>query len=102
MRELVESSRNTLFYSSISIWECEIKIAKGRLQVSGDPVGMLKTFGVVELAFSSAHAREIGQLPLNHEDPFDRALLAQARVEDLVLVTTDRQLGRYDVRTEIV
>lgn len=42
-----------------------------------------------------AHVAEIHGLPAIHRDPFDRALIAQATVEDLVLVTTDDEIARY-------
>ena len=48
-----------------------------------------------ELAFTSAHAREAGALPRHHGDPFDRALIAQARTDGLVLVTADPALQAY-------
>jgi PIN domain nuclease of toxin-antitoxin system len=43
------------------------------------------------------HVEEVGGLPLHHRDPFDRMLVAQARVENLTLVTGDRKLAAYDV-----
>ncbi len=44
---------------------------------------------------NSAHAAFVERLPLHHGDPFDRLMLAQAMVENLQLVTFDRQLIRY-------
>jgi len=44
------------------------------------------------------HAEEVGILPLHHPDPFDRMLVAQARVEGLTLVTHDRRLEPYKIR----
>jgi PIN domain nuclease of toxin-antitoxin system len=44
-----------------------------------------------------AHVIETGQLPLLHQDPFDRLLIAQARVEGLMAVSSDRQWRGYDV-----
>ncbi|MDP9406742.1 MAG: type II toxin-antitoxin system VapC family toxin [Actinomycetota bacterium] len=45
------------------------------------------------------HVAEAAALPRHHDDPFDRMLVAQARLEGLVLVTRDRQLAAYDVST---
>ena len=50
-----------------------------------------------ELAFTSVHARDAGALPRHHGDPFDRALVAQARSEGLVLVTADPAMQAHDV-----
>jgi PIN domain nuclease of toxin-antitoxin system len=48
---------------------------------------------------SEEHITELLLLPRLHKDPFDRMLIAQARVEDMPLVTPDRQIWKYDVRT---
>jgi len=45
-----------------------------------------------------SHALTVLDLPEHHRDPFDRLLIAQAIVEDLVLVTADAQLRRYPIR----
>lgn len=49
------------------------------------------------LAIHAHHAIEAGSLPLHHRDPFDRMLIAQARLEGLMLVTVDRVFALYDV-----
>ena len=51
------------------------------------------------LAITFDHARAVSKLPLHHRDPFDRMLIAQARCEDLTLLTADRAIAAYDVRT---
>ena len=43
------------------------------------------------------HALIGGALPLHHQDPFDRMLIAQAQHEGLTLVTADAMIGRYAV-----
>ena len=47
------------------------------------------------LPFAAAHACAVGQLPLHHSDPFDRALVARCQVEKLRLVSSDRLLQQY-------
>lgn len=53
--------------------------------------------GFERLTISYEHAREAGRLPLIHGDPFDRMLIAQARMEGLTLATADARIKRYDV-----
>ena len=53
--------------------------------------------GFAPLAITFEHAREAGELPRHHADPFDRMLVAQARLEGLTLVTADPNIARYDV-----
>jgi len=45
------------------------------------------------------HALAAGKLPLHHRDPFDRMLVAQARLEGMTLLTTDPAIERYDVES---
>jgi PIN domain nuclease of toxin-antitoxin system len=49
------------------------------------------------LAISHSHALNVASLPLHHADPFDRLLIAQARVESISIVTADSVFGAYDV-----
>lgn len=53
--------------------------------------------GVVGLPVHHRHALEVAGLPRHHSDPFDRLLVAQARVEGATLITADRQFQAYDV-----
>jgi len=95
---LFESTSNDLYFSVASIWEVAIKYASGRSNIRIDPVRLRQAFlaeGYTEVEITSAHAAAVVGLPDIHGDPFDRLLLAQALIEDLVLVTSDRTLARY-------
>lgn len=102
MYELIESERNSVFYSPLSVWESRFKEGKGRLTLPANLLGVIRSKDFIELQFTSVHAERLALLPPIHGDPFDRALIAQARVEDLTLVTRDRLLSRYDVSVELV
>ncbi len=84
--------------STVTPWEIAIKVATGRLEVDLEALGdALAAIGTPLLATSVAHAIELRDLPPHHRDPFDRMLVAQARVEGLTLVSADRALSAYDV-----
>ena len=51
--------------------------------------------GIRELPFLSRHAKVVGNLPWIHRDPFDRMLIAQARMEDMRLLSHDDDVIRY-------
>jgi PIN domain nuclease of toxin-antitoxin system len=86
-----------VFVSAASSWEVAIKVGIGKLVVP-EPVSVaLPKYGFVELPISVGHSEAAGALPLHHRDPFDRMLVAQARVENLVLVTPDNRIRPYDV-----
>ncbi|MGC0142076.1 type II toxin-antitoxin system VapC family toxin [Pseudactinotalea sp. Z1732] len=80
-------------FSSASVLEITIKQMLGRLEVPGEVAGAAAAAGLVELPFRSHHASGLEEFPdLARHDPFDRMLLSQARHEDLLLLTSDRQL----------
>jgi PIN domain nuclease of toxin-antitoxin system len=85
------------YLSAVTAWELSLKQAAGKLRLR-KPVGsMLEAFGLVELPVAIRHGDRAAQLPMHHRDPFDRMLVAQALVEDLILVTADDELARYGV-----
>lgn len=86
-----------MLVSAVSVWEIEIKRALDRIRAPEDVAGLVDESGFERLAITFEHAREAGGLPLHHADPFDRMLVAQARVEGLTLATADRNVARYDV-----
>ncbi|WP_419845415.1 type II toxin-antitoxin system VapC family toxin [Candidatus Poriferisocius sp.] len=95
-RESIRSA-TSVYYSAATLWELGIKRAKGRLHYPDHMVSDLIANGFVELPITVAHAERAAALPLHHQDPFDRMLVAQAQAELLTLVTTDHQIIAYDV-----
>jgi PIN domain nuclease of toxin-antitoxin system len=96
-RAVIERDAIDVLVSAATVWEIEIKRAVGRIRAPADIAGLVDASGFERLAITFEHAREAGQLPLRHGDPFDRMLIAQARVEGLVLATADDAVRRYDV-----
>ncbi len=94
-----------LVFSSASLWEITIKRGLGRPDFSVDPRRLWRRLlenGYRELPVTGEHAIAVEALPTLHKDPFDRILLAQARVEGLLLVTTDRVVAEYGDRVRKV
>ena len=84
--------------SVVVYWEVMLKAMKGTLDV-GDPrqwwAGTLDALALQPLMYRPEHVAAIYDLPPVHQDPFDRALIAQATVEDLSLLTTDGVIPHY-------
>ncbi|GAA4110656.1 type II toxin-antitoxin system VapC family toxin [Aminobacter aganoensis] len=83
--------------SAVSIWEIAIKRSSGKLRVDGDMVQVLNERGTPILSINEHHASRVEHLADHHRDPFDRLLIAQAQVENLVILTADPMFARYDV-----
>jgi PIN domain nuclease of toxin-antitoxin system len=85
-----------VYVSAASIWEIAIKARLGKLDA--DPVAVaaaIESSGFVELPVRAAHAAKVSDLPMIHNDPFDRLLVAQAITEPLRLLTRDPVLAGY-------
>ncbi len=97
-RNLLEDSDNEIYFSAASIWEISIKNALGRGDFQFNPFQILEAMpetGFIELPVKAVHAAEVYRLPAIHKDPFDRILVAQSRVEPMLLLTNDEVLARY-------
>lgn len=82
--------------SVVSLSEIAIKQARQKLAFAkGDVVQALSDLGLRVLPYTSAHAYGLFELPLHHGDPFDRQIIAQALVEGIPVVTSDKSFGLY-------
>lgn len=89
----------TVLVSAASVWEIAIKRSLGRLTIGDNWHTALMDLDLNHLQVSATHAVGVEALPWHHRDPFDRILVAQAIAEEAVLVTADRMLDAYPVRT---
>jgi PIN domain nuclease of toxin-antitoxin system len=99
-RDAIESATELVF-SVASLWEIAIKHAAGKLRLEltlGEFRASIARMHSAELTIHSEHAMLAARLPPHHRDPFDRMLVAQAKVEDLTLATADAVVKAYDVR----
>jgi PIN domain nuclease of toxin-antitoxin system len=91
-----------VYVSPATIWEVAIKQAIGKITEPADLPEQIRDSGFRELPITFAHGIAAGRLPLIHRDPFDRMLIAQAKLEDLTLVTRDADIKRYDIEVLVV
>ncbi|MFV1979942.1 MAG: type II toxin-antitoxin system VapC family toxin [Rhodothermia bacterium] len=94
-RARITDPANILTVSAATAWEIAIKQALGKLRIEGDLDQEVQDQGFRRLPVTFAHTAEVLTLPPIHRDPFDRMLVAQARVENLQLLTSDPQILRY-------
>jgi PIN domain nuclease of toxin-antitoxin system len=95
---LLNDEANPLLFSAAVTWEVRVKQAIGKLG-EVDSFDLFDEAGATMLPITHAHAETAAALPPHHRDPFDRLLIAQARLEDAVIVTADPVFAAYDVRT---
>ena len=102
-KKTIEDGKNNIYLSSASVWELSIKIAIGKLKLKKDLnkfiAENIAEYGYIPLSVTIPHAVAIAKLPEIHKDPFDRILVAQASVEKMKIITSDRYIGKYKVKT---
>jgi PIN domain nuclease of toxin-antitoxin system len=95
--DAIDDVGNEVHVSAASAWEISTKARIGKLRFTGSLVARLEKYDVRPLAVSVEHGWAAGSLPPVHSDPFDRILIAQAQLEELVVVTADPVFARYGV-----
>lgn len=101
-RTLLEDEGNTLVLSLVSVWEMQIKSQLGKL-VFNQPLAQLIEYqqqanNLELLPIKLDHIYALQSLPEHHKDPFDRLLIAQAKTEQVALVTADAKFAQYNVQ----
>jgi PIN domain nuclease of toxin-antitoxin system len=81
--------------SPATTWELALKVSLGKLRMPEDFLQVVEAEGFIYLPVAPEHAWATRDLPWHHRDPFDRLLVAQARVEGLKLLTADTRLRAY-------
>lgn len=105
---LIDDPDAEVFASVASVWEVAIKwsLRRGRssdMPLSGSEfASALREVGFKMLNINAEYAAAVENLPLLHRDPFDRLLIATAEVERMVLLTSDKALGKYGDMVKVV
>ncbi|MFN4208049.1 MAG: type II toxin-antitoxin system VapC family toxin [Agrobacterium albertimagni] len=88
--------------SSVTAFEIANKFRIGKLEMAGEIIesfdAVLGDAGFEKLAVTSSHALLAGQIPSGHKDPFDRILAAQAKLENLAMLTIDPAFDTFGVQ----
>jgi PIN domain nuclease of toxin-antitoxin system len=93
--EVIADPNNIIYVSAASIWEISIKNSIGKLETPDDIEEQIRIHRFIPLSLTFAHATKVARLPKLHKDPFDHMLIAQAIVEDLILITRDKEIPKY-------
>lgn len=101
---LCQNPENSLLVSVASIWEIQIKLQLGKLSLNLPLTEVIESQQVTNnielLPITIAHVLALNNLPTHHKDPFDRLLIAQANIEDAVLVSCDSIFAKYPVKID--
>jgi PIN domain nuclease of toxin-antitoxin system len=86
-----------LVASAVNVWEIAIKRSVGKLRAPENLIERVSEAGAELLSITARHAHAVAGLPFHHRDPFDRLLIAQAKLEGCAIVTKDPAFAAYGV-----
>ena len=102
-KSTIQAQTNECFVSAASARKLATKVRRGRWD---EAAALVKDFDQIMarnrfqvLAITSLHALLAGSYKVAHQDPFDRMLVAQAQLEDAVLMTVDPELSTFGIKT---
>lgn len=102
-KKTIENSRNQIFVSSALVWELSIKTGIGKIEFKKDLDTFIseciRSYNFTPLPITIPHAIQTSKLPEIHKDPFDRILIAQSISEKSPIITSDKYIQKYDVKT---
>jgi PIN domain nuclease of toxin-antitoxin system len=87
--------------SVVSIWEMQIKLQTGKLKLNLPLTEIISSQQEINnfqiLPLNLTHVLNLELLPFHHKDPFDRMLIAQAKIADASLISCDAVFAQYEV-----
>jgi PIN domain nuclease of toxin-antitoxin system len=100
-RTAIDDDDNDVLVSAVSAMEIATKYRIGKLPdmigIAGRLAAIVPTQGFGTLEITMAHSDIAGLLPFDHRDPFDRLLIAQAQVEQALLVSNETLFDSFGV-----
>ncbi|MCE2893329.1 MAG: type II toxin-antitoxin system VapC family toxin [Flammeovirgaceae bacterium] len=94
---LISDRNNSVFVSDVVIWEMVIKTSLGKLKTLENLYKEIEN-DFDAMPIKTNHIHGISSLEFIHHDPFDRLLIAQSVIENIPLITSDKQINRYDLQ----
>lgn len=98
---LIKDLNTKCFVSIASIWEIAIKISLGKLDLNGgfeEISKLMNRYEIELLPMTFEHIQTLLKLNFHHRDPFDRIIISQGIVENLMIVTKDENFPKYNVK----
>jgi PIN domain nuclease of toxin-antitoxin system len=99
--EILSAVDEEIYLSAASVWEIAIKTRNGKIDLPDLPGRYVpkrtSEQGIRSLPITQTHALKVYDLPRHHGDPFDRMIIAQAQIEELTVLTSDREFEKYPI-----
>lgn len=98
-RSLIADPENSVATSIVCLWEISIKWRVKKMDNPGSYFALLlEDQRIGMLPIRPEHLAALEGLPFHHGDPYDHMVLAQAKVEEACVMTSDQRMADYDIR----
>ena len=101
VQDIIFDLDNELWLSLVSIWEMQIKISFGKLNLPRPLPDIIATQieenQIKILPIELSHVYTLDRLPLHHRDPFDRLIIAQSLTEKMPIASIDKAFDAYSI-----
>jgi len=94
-KKIIANGDNIIFVSVASVWEIIIKTKLKKIKFNVPVNKIIEKYNFHILDIKIDHILELNKLEDYHKDPFDRLLVTQSKVEDLILLTDDKLINQY-------
>jgi len=101
IKKEIENTENTIFISIASLWEMAIKISLKKLKLAiplEEVIKLLNENGISIIPIQTEHLLKVASFDFHHRDPFDRLIICQSLVEEMMIITIDEKFDMYGVR----
>jgi PIN domain nuclease of toxin-antitoxin system len=95
---IIQDANNSVYVSMVSLWEMAIKIKLNKLTLLCELEEFVPSEFII-LQIEQKHIFNLKNLPLIHNDPFDRLLVSQSFSENIPLITSDTFIKQYNIQT---
>ena len=97
---IIDDLDNAIYISAISLWEISLKLNIKKLNLKfslNELFAIIHNSRAIYIPLNDNHIRIYEELPLKkkHNDPFDRMLISTAIDQDLIFITSDKDIHRY-------
>ncbi len=98
-RQLIANPAHIVLSTMVSLWEITMKWRVGKFpQPASVYYEQLREEGIDLVDICWAHVEALNGIDMHHKDPFDHLILAQAKVEQAMVITSDREMSLYGVK----
>ena len=97
---IIDDAVNKKFICSVSLWEIAIKMNNGKLEMKFSLDELLAEIANSDLNIlqvENEYLKKLSEMPFFHTDPFDRLIMATSLVENMTIITIDKDIQKYDV-----